>query len=64
MKKKLIEEQMAKIWGPITFNCVLDDKRPARTVPEASDNNIEVVKTETEDGGGAVLAVAEEIFGA
>ena len=64
VKKKLIEEQMAKIWGPITFNCVLDDKRPARTVPEASDNNIEVVKTETEDGGGAVLAVAEEIFGA
>lgn len=53
VKKKLIEEQMTKIWGPMTFKCVLGEKEPPRTEPEAQDMNVEPVSSE----------VAEKIFG-
>lgn len=63
VKKKLIEEEMAKIWGPMTFRCVLGDKGPDRVVPEQQDLNVEVVNEENQAGKGIVSA-AEEIFGA
>ena len=53
VKKKLIEEQMTKIWGPMTFKCVLGEKEPVRTEPEPQDMNVEPVSSE----------VAEKIFG-
>lgn len=53
VKKKLIEEQMTKIWGPMTFKCVLAEKVPVRTEPEPQDMNIEPVSSD----------VAEKIFG-
>jgi hypothetical protein len=53
VKKKLIEEQMSKIWGPMTFKCVLGEKVPPRTEPEAEDLNVEAVSSE----------VVEKIFG-
>lgn len=53
VKKKLIEEQMTKIWGPMTFKCVLGEKGPARTEPGPQDINIEPVSAD----------VAEKIFG-
>lgn len=62
VKKKLIEEQMAKIWGPITFRCVLGDKEPARTIPEQSDVNVELVSSD-EPAEKGILAAAEKIFG-
>jgi DNA polymerase-3 subunit gamma/tau len=62
VKKKLIEEQMAKIWGPVTFRCVLGDKGPDRVEPEQSDVNIESVSSE-EPVEKSILAAAEKIFG-
>ena len=62
VKKKIIEEQMTKIWGPMTFKCVLGDRGPARTEVEPQDMNIEPVSNEgTEDKG--IVEVAEKIFG-
>jgi DNA polymerase-3 subunit gamma/tau len=61
-KKKLIEEQMAKIWGPMTFKCVLGDKMPMRTEPVAEDKNVEPVSQEKSVDRGVVEA-AEKIFG-
>jgi DNA polymerase-3 subunit gamma/tau len=60
VKKKIIEEQMAKIWGPITFKCVLSDG-PIRTEPISEDANIGPVTVEV--APKAVISVAEEIFG-
>lgn len=62
VKKKLIEEQMAKIWGPMTFRCVLNEKDPERTRPDLLDENIEPIdkKMTVEDG---IAEVAEKIFG-
>lgn len=62
VKKKLIEEQMAKVWGPMTFRCVLGEKVPPRMVPEAADLNVEPVNNETVGDKGIVEA-AEKIFG-
>ena len=53
VKKKLIEEQMTKIWGPMTFKCVLGEKEPPRTEPEPQDMNVVPVSSD----------VAEKIFG-
>jgi len=62
VKKKLIEEQMAKIWGPMTFRCVLGEKEPPRTVPEPQDINVEPINSdEVEDRG--IIGAAEKIFG-
>lgn len=61
-KKKLIEEQMAKIWGPMTFRCVLGDKMPMRIEPAAEDKNVEPVSQEEPTERGVVEA-AEKIFG-
>ncbi len=62
VKKKLIEEQMAKIWGPMTFKCVLGEKEPVRTAPELQDLNVLPVNDEeTEDKG--IVSAAEKIFG-
>lgn len=62
VKKKLIEEQMAKIWGPMTFKCVLGDKGPDRVEPVADDVNVEPVnEDEPEDKG--IIGAAEKIFG-
>jgi hypothetical protein len=62
VKKKLIEEQMAKVWGPMTFRCVLGEKEPARTVPESQDLNVEPVSGGVVEEKGIVEA-AEKIFG-
>lgn len=62
VKKKLIEEQMMKIWGPMTFKCVLGDKGPERTMAEPEDMNVEPVENvEIEDKG--IIGAAEKIFG-
>lgn len=62
VKKKLIEEQMAKIWGPMTFKCVLGDKGPDRTLPEPQDLNVEHINGEVVEDKGIMVA-AEKIFG-
>lgn len=61
VKKKIIEEQMAKVWGPMTFKCVLGDS-PRRTEPAVEDENVTTVPTDTALVRGA-MSVAEEIFG-
>lgn len=62
VKKKLIEEQMAKVWGPMTFRCVLGEKVPPRMEPEAADLNVEPINNETVEDKG-IVAAAEKIFG-
>ena len=62
VKKKLIEEQMSKIWGPMTFKCVLGEKGPARTEAEPQDINVEPVNNDVIEDKGLVDA-AEKIFG-
>jgi DNA polymerase-3 subunit gamma/tau len=62
VKKKLIEEQMAKIWGPMTFRCVLGEKEAARIAPEPSDVNVEPLNEDVKEDRG-IVAAAEEIFG-
>jgi len=61
-KKKIIEEQMAKIWGPMTFRCVLNDKGPVRTEAMAEDVNIEPINKEVSVEKG-IIDAAEKIFG-
>lgn len=62
VKKKVIEEQMTKIWGPMTFKCVLGEKGPERTEPEEQDLNVEPINNEgVEDKG--IIGAAEKIFG-
>ena len=61
VKKKVIEEQMAKVWGPMTFKCVLTDK-VIRTEPEKEDENISQV-TGGVDTIQGVMSAAEKIFG-
>ena len=62
VKKKLIEEQMTKIWGPMTFRCVLGEKGPSRTEPELQDINVEPVNKDTA-GDKEIIGAAEKIFG-
>lgn len=62
VKKKIIEEQMAKIWGPITFKCVLSDG-PIRTEPILEDANVSPVTSVDSTTTKGVMAAAEEIFG-
>jgi len=53
---------MTKIWGPMTFKCVLGEKGPDRTTAEPEDVNIEPVENvEIEDKG--IIGAAEKIFG-
>lgn len=61
IKKKIIEEQMAKVWGPMTFKCVLTDKI-IRTQPSLEDENLSVVSAPVDTVQGVMLA-AEKIFG-
>lgn len=61
VKKKIIEEQMARVWGPMTFKCVLTDKI-IRTQPTSEDENISPV-TGGVDTVRRVMSAAEEIFG-
>lgn len=60
-KKKIIEEQMAKVWGPMTFKCVLTDKI-IRTQPSLEDENLSAVSSQVDTVHGVMLA-AEKIFG-
>jgi len=62
VKRKLIEEQMSKVWGPMTFKCVLVDK-VMRTDPSQEDENLTTPKDEIISGGGTVMSAAEKIFG-
>ena len=62
VKKKVIEEQMTKIWGPMTFKCVLGEKGPERTMPEPQDVNVEPVNNEEPEDKG-IIGAAEKIFG-
>lgn len=61
IKKKIIEEQMAKVWGPMTFKCVLTDKI-IRTQPSLEDENLSAVSVPVDTVQGVMLA-AEKIFG-
>jgi hypothetical protein len=61
VKKKLIEEQMAKVWGPMTFKCVLTDK-VIRTEPTREDENLAPVSQGVDTVQG-VMTAAEKIFG-
>lgn len=60
VKKKVIEEQMSKIWGPITFKCVLSDG-PIRTEPILEDANVSPITIDSTPK--VVISAAEEIFG-
>jgi len=51
VKKKVIEEEMAKVWGPMTFKCVLVD-----------DQHLSQVSVGIDTVQGVMLA-AEKIFG-
>lgn len=62
VKKKVIEEQMTKIWGPLTFKCVLGEKGPARTEVEPQDMNVEAVNSDQPEDKG-IIGAAEKIFG-
>jgi len=61
-KRKVIEEQMAQVWGPMTFKCILGEKIPIRTEPTIEDINVATVAGNTTQEKG-VMAAAEEIFG-
>lgn len=61
IKKKIIEEQMAKVWGPMTFKCVLTDK-VIRTQSSMEDENISQVSAGVDTVQG-VMTAAEKIFG-
>lgn len=61
IKKKIIEEQMARVWGPMTFKCVLTDK-VVRTEPTVEDENVTPVSAPIDTIRG-VMSAAEEIFG-
>lgn len=61
VKKKLIEEQMAKVWGPMTFKCILVDK-VVRTEPIQEDENISELKESKVESVG-IMSAAEKIFG-
>jgi len=60
VKKKIIEEQMARVWGPMTFKCVLTDK-VIRTEPASEDENLVPVTAPVDTV--RVMSAAEEIFG-
>ncbi len=62
VKRKLIEEQMAKVWGPMTFKCILTDK-VIRTEPLVEDANVSEPKDEVLNATGSVMSAAEKIFG-
>lgn len=61
VKKKVIEEQMSKLWGPLTFKCVLMDKG-IRTEPAVEDENVSLVGEKVDTIHGVMMA-AEKIFG-
>lgn len=61
-KKRLIEEQMAKIWGPMTFKCVLGEKGPERVAPLEEDKNVEPMDKQEPVNRG-IMDAAEKIFG-
>ncbi|PIR99948.1 hypothetical protein COT86_01245, partial [Candidatus Collierbacteria bacterium CG10_big_fil_rev_8_21_14_0_10_43_36] len=63
VKRKLIEEQMAKVWGPMTFKCVLVDKGMARTEAEKEDDNLISPREDIVSSTGGVMSAAEKIFG-
>jgi len=62
VKRKLIEEQMSKVWGPMTFKCVLIDK-VVRTDAIQEDENLTAPKDEMVSAGSGVMSAAEKIFG-
>ena len=61
VKKKVIEEEMAKLGGPLTFKCVLID-RETRTEPRGEDENLSQINGGIDTIQGVMLA-AEKIFG-
>ena len=61
VKRKVIEEQMARVWGPMTFRCVLTDKI-IRTQPSLEDENVAPVDDGVNTVQGVMLT-AEKIFG-
>jgi DNA polymerase-3 subunit gamma/tau len=46
-KKKIIEQEMERIWGPVTLKTVLIDI-PARTEPNSEDANVNTVAVDVE----------------
>ncbi len=46
-KKKIIEQEMQRIWGPVTLKTVLIDM-PARTEPNSEDANVNTVAVDVE----------------
>lgn len=58
-RRKVVEDEMTKMWGPLSVKCVLGD-RTIQTIEKAPEHdNITAVVDD-----GIVLKAAEEIFGA
>lgn len=67
-KKKIIEDAMAKIWGPMTVKCVLGDKSRRSMQPETTVSEVVVSQEVNSNMGEAkqdtvIKGTAEEIFG-
>lgn len=56
-RRRIIEEEVAKLWGPISVRCVLGERGPVRRQEAA------VVPVGPEATGDEALAAAEEVFG-
>ena len=61
VKKKLIEEQMSKVWGPITFRCVLGKNQEKLKHEESTGLESEPVENQTISEKG-IADEAEKIF--
>ena len=55
-QQKVEPAEVAKIWGPMTFKCVLGEKGPARTQAEPQDVNVEPVNNEVGEDRGIMDA--------
>ncbi|MBI2326385.1 hypothetical protein HYU91_03290 [Candidatus Collierbacteria bacterium] len=55
-RRRIIEEEIAKMWGPISVRCVLGE-RETQKLKEPKTQNVSVLGND--DG----VAAAEEVFG-
>lgn len=62
VKKKVIEQEMAKIWGHTTYKTILNEGMPRTEVSE-EDINVVSVGDKSVDVLSSAMSVAEEIFG-
>ena len=62
VKKKVIEQEMAKIWGHTTYKTILSEGVP-RTEAREEDVNVVSVGNKGVDVLSSAMTAAEEIFG-